>query len=119
MKGKKIIATFIGSLVIVALCVSSASAFIDCSEATIVQSGVYPDGEGSAPGRSPYIVRLDCNDDTKWEGDVQFYLNSDLGDSGFATVLSAQALDKPLWVRVSNRTPGSLVEIMYINTPTP
>ncbi len=115
MKGTTMIASFFCSMVVVALCTSSAFAAVLCSTATVVQSGIAPFRANES--RSPYVVRLVCKNNTKWKGAVSFCLTSDLGESGYATILTAQSLGKPLFVKVSDSTPGSLVQSLYLKTP--
>jgi hypothetical protein len=86
----------------------------DCAFATIKRVGSNPTSSIAA-GASPYVVTLDCSDDTKWSGNVAFYLSADLGDSGLATLLTAYSLGKTIWVRTLGITPGSIVTIVYMN----
>jgi len=115
VKGTTMIANFFWSMVIITLCTSSAFAAVLCSTATIVSSGIAPFRANES--RSPYVVKLDCKNNSKWNGAVSFCLTSDLGESGYATILTAQSLGKPLFVKVSDSAPGSLVESIYLKTP--
>ena len=115
VKGTTMIASFFCSMVVLALCTSSAFAGVYCSTATVVQSGILPFRANES--RSPYVVKLVCKNNAKWNGAVSFFLTSDLGDSGYATILTAQSLGTPLKVKVSDSTPGSLVESIYLKTP--
>lgn len=61
------------------------------------------------------VIQLDCNDDTKWSGTVQFYMTANLGDQGLATILTAFAMSKPIWARTSGPASGDLLQIVYVN----
>ncbi|RJX18236.1 MAG: hypothetical protein C4575_11055 [Desulforudis sp.] len=86
----------------------------DGSKCLIKKIGVSPGAGGT--GSSGYMVQLD---DTAvpeaWVGTVQFYLSTDLGDSGLATLLTAYSLGKTVWVRTLGTAPGSLISIIYMN----
>lgn len=113
---KKKIICLIGSVAILAITAGSAFA-LDCSEATVVQVGSDPAIANQT--RSSHVVTLDCHNDTKWAGNVQFFLTPELGDSGLAVLLTAKSLGKSVLARVSSKTPGSLVTIVYLNnTPS-
>ena len=86
----------------------------DCEQATIKMVGVNP--ANTTTGASDYFVRMDCANDATWPGIISFYLSSDLGDSGLATLLTATSLNLPVWVRTSGIAPGSLVTVIYMNT---
>jgi hypothetical protein len=83
----------------------------DCPSAQIIRVGVYP-GDGTADG---FFIQLDDLSDVGWVGVRSFYLSPQLGKTGLATVLTALSLEKTMWVRIVDTTPGSLVTIVYIN----
>lgn len=95
------------------LATASANA-ADCESATVVRLGVNP---ANTFGGSNYFAQLDCANDSVWAGTVSFYLSSDLGDSGLATLLTATSLGQPVWVRTAGITTGSLVTVVYMNAP--
>ena len=111
---KKNRSTFFAILVVFLLVVSFNNGYAaDCSSATIKRIGVNP-VTGSA-GASPYMVQLDCASDSIWSGTLTLYLSTDLGESGFATLLTAYSLGKTVWARSLGTTPGSIVTVLYIN----
>ncbi|WP_446011686.1 hypothetical protein [Candidatus Electrothrix sp.] len=85
----------------------------ECAKAIIKKVGVSPTETVDA---TPYLVRLDCEDqDEAWSGVIPFYIGTDLGDSGLATLLTSYSLGKSLWVEVGGITPGSLVTVLFVN----
>jgi len=85
----------------------------DCGFATIKKIGNNPLLTNT--GASPYMARLDCNDDSIWPGEIAFYLSQDLGDAGLATLLTAYSLGKTVWVRTLGVTTGSIITVVYLN----
>ncbi len=83
-----------------------------CTAANIIKVGVNPT---NSVGASDYFVMLDCIDNSVWNGNVSYYLSTDLGDSGLATLLTAYSLDKTVWARTASTGTGSLVTIIYMN----
>lgn len=116
MRTKTKIVYIIYSAIFMIMFASPAFAITDCASATVKQVGSYPGGATDV--RSSFIVKLDCANDAKWSGDLQFYLDKDIGEAGLAVFLTAQSLELPVWVRVSAPTSGSLLHIVYLNSPT-
>ena len=86
-----------------------ANATVDSGQNTIIKVGADPRFEGA-------MVQLDDLTDNKWTGVRQFYLSSALGNQGLATLLTAYSMGKTIWVRiVGDGSPGSLVEIIFVN----
>jgi hypothetical protein len=83
----------------------------DCANAKVVKIGVYP-GDGTADG---FFIQLDDLSDAGWVGVRSFYLSPQLGKTGLAVVLTALSMEKTMWVRLVDTTPGSLATIVYIN----
>lgn len=109
---KKITAGIIGAMMILGLCAGSALA-ATCSDATIVGAGVFPDQ--TVEGRSSYRIRAICNDASPpWTLSRSFYLTTDLGESGYASVLTAYSLDKNVRLDMVSATKDSLVYNIYI-----
>jgi hypothetical protein len=97
----------------------TSHAYKDCASATVKTIGVFPAlAVGAA---SQYIGTFTCNDATPaWGGDVQYILSTDLGESGYATLLTASSLKQTVYIRVESPTWRSLVTLMYLNdTPVP
>ena len=96
----------LGSLMIIP---AVANAAVDAKDVQVYRVGADPRFEGA-------MVQLDDLTDTRWTGIRQFYLSSNLGNQGLATLLTAYSLNKTLWVRIAgDGSPGSLVEIIFIN----
>lgn len=107
-------AVFLASfLALMFVCSASSVYAADCGDATIVKVGTNPVSGSS--GASPYMVQLDCANDTVWSGVLTLYLSQDLGDSGLATLLSAYSMGKSVWVRTLGTDPGSIITIIYVN----
>ena len=86
-----------------------ANAVVDSADNSIFKVGADPRFEGA-------MVQLDDLTDTKWTGIRQFYLSSNLGNQGLATLLTAYSMNKTLWVRIAgDGSSGSLIEIIFIN----
>jgi hypothetical protein len=115
---KKKISYVIGlSLMGLLIGTSSQAAGIQCKAATITQLGAFPDLADDTTHTSKYLVELDCDDDTKWGGAKQFLLTTDLGDSGYASVLTAYSLDKTINVDVASTAFRSHLTRIYIGLP--
>ena len=89
-----------------------ANATVDVSSAQIVKTGYYPGAAGSG-----FVIQLvDKSASPAWSGPRQFYLSTDLGNEGYAIILTAYSMGKTVWVRIGgNAEPGSLISIIYIN----
>ena len=96
----------VGSLMIIP---AVANATVDAADTQVTRVGADPRFEGA-------MVQLDDLTDTKWTGIRQFYLSSNLGNQGLATLLTAYSMNKTLWVRIAgDGSAGSLIEIIFIN----
>jgi hypothetical protein len=94
----------------------TAGAVVDCPVATITKVGILPDKETTTT--SKYMVRATCSDTTKWPDDRSFMLSSDIGDSGYATLLTAMSLNQPIFLRVEGPAPAAwwgLSTLLYLN----
>ena len=89
-----------------------ANATVDVASAQIVRTGYHP-----GVGGSGFMVQLDdLSGNPAWPGIRQFYLSTELGNQGYATLLTAYSLGKTVWVRIAgNAESGSLISIIYIN----
>ena len=102
----------IGSL----LLSTAAYAATTCQSATVTKTGVNP--AIATATRSQYTVTLDCDDDTLWVGARQYFLITDLGESGYATALTALSLGGKVRARLARSSEFSLLEdITVIATP--
>lgn len=82
---------------------ASAHAAVDCGQASVKAVGVLP--KIASATASPYLAGFVCHDtDVKWAGEKQFVLSVDLGDSGYATLLSAASLKQTVYIRVEDPT---------------
>lgn len=106
MKIKKQIATGAVSVAML-LGVSSVSfGATICTSATIEEMGVNP-----LSSIAKYEVSLSCDDTTKWSGTRKYFMDDTLmGDSGYATALTARSLGKKVSVRLARSNVGSLIE---------
>lgn len=97
---------------------ATSSFAIDCGSATVTMIGVNPGAGGT--GSSAIKVAF-TNDTDQAVGDWQpgegrfFFLSERLGDQGLATLLTAYATDKPVWIRIADPgTTNSLITIIYL-----
>jgi hypothetical protein len=68
----------------------------------------------------PMVQLDDLAANERWSGIRQFYLSPDLGNSGYATLLTAFSMDQPVWVRIAgDAASGSLIKIIFVNAPSP
>jgi hypothetical protein len=108
-------------LLALAFCIAVGGSFgagtvtaADCGNARVTQPGIYPALQSG--GASSYIAFFECLDAVPaWSGPRQFVLSTDLGDAGYATLLTALALDKNVWIRVESVVARSLATIIYLN----
>jgi hypothetical protein len=107
MLSKKIFITaFIATLMAMS---SPALAGVRCTEATIDDIGYRPSLATSES--DGLVLRLTCsNDSSLWGANpMQFLVKNTLGDTGYATLLTAKSLGKKIDVWVEGRTWNSLV----------
>ncbi len=114
----KILTGVIGSAMLLTMGASLSPA-ADCASAVVSQIGVRPSLESASA--SKYIAMFDCLDASEaWAGNQQFVLSTDVGDSGYATLLTAVSLGQTVYIRVPSTNWRSLVEFVYLNdTPAP
>lgn len=117
MKRMNKVVVALGFALISALVATSASAASQCKVATITQTGAFPALENPVTGTSQYLVELDCADDTVWTGARQFMLTADLGEGGYATFLTAYALNQTVNVTVEGLAFRSLLSRVYLGAP--
>ena len=108
------------SLMIVGACVTTASAAQICQSANITKVGVLPANQSATA--SKYTIRIDCVDDgatdaLPWPGERMFMLTQELGDSGYATALTALSLNQPVYVKVESTKWWSLLSVLYVDSP--
>jgi hypothetical protein len=96
---------------------SAAASFasITCDAATIDQAAVVED-DGDAT-TAPYQVRATCAG--KWSGSTVFDMSTDLGEGGYATILTALSLGNTVKMQVAGPGWHSLIERVYLNKTTP
>lgn len=111
----KLTVSIIAAMIIFGLSTGSALAVVTCSDATIVNAGVFPGQADPATGKSAYRVSLTCNDDSPaWTGTRFFYLTSDLGDSGYATALTGYSLGKHVRADIMSKVKNSLIYYLHL-----
>lgn len=93
--------------------IASSSMADDCTSAEIMKVGA---GAGMGGGTaSDNVIGVKCISDTSWGTYAQFYPNTAIGDQALATALTAYSLDKKVWIRVSSKVSGSMLNNIYIN----
>lgn len=110
---QKIKTGIIGAMMIVGASVTAASA-ADCASASVSTIGILPSLESATATK--YIGNFTCHDASPaWAGAQQFVLSVDLGDSGYATLLTAASLKQTVYLRVASTSWRSLATLIYLN----
>lgn len=84
----------------------------DVASAKITRVGTNP---ATGPASGYFVALDDLASPGAWTGSQAFYLSTDLGDSGLATLLTAYSLGKTVWVRTLGTVPGSIITVIYMN----
>ena len=94
-----------------------ARADIDVGTARIERLGFDPRFTSTSSG---FMVQLsDIGTNPQFAGVRQFYLSTQLGNTGVATLLTAYSLGQTVWVRIAGTgASGSLITILFVNKPT-
>lgn len=93
-----------------------ALADVDCATATVIMAGA----SLPIPGSSNIRVQLRNNSGTAlgaWANNANqfFYMEQSVAKEGLATLLTAFAAGKKVWVRISGTaTANSLIKVVYI-----
>lgn len=87
----------------------------DHSSCVIKKLGVFPSLASPALSRSGYPIFLSCSDIHGSDQQVMYFLGEDMGNPGLATALTAFALNKSVWVRITSDAPGGLISVMYLS----
>ncbi len=103
----------LGLAVALTLPVAATSMAADCADAEILKVGAAA-GVGGASA-SDNVIAVKCLSDTSWGTYAQFYPNEAIGDQALATALTALSLGKHVWIRVSSKTSGSMLQTIYVN----
>ncbi|XOF33713.1 MAG: hypothetical protein ACL93V_17250 [Candidatus Electrothrix sp. YB6] len=108
----KVGSVIVAAIAIMACVFTPALAANKCSRGKVVGTGVVPTlASGNA---SAYMVQIECNSDTEYVGVKQFLLHVDIGDSGYATALTAMSLDREVYVEMTALIWNSIVERISI-----
>jgi len=90
---------------------STASAYEDIISARIVMIGTYLSGETT----KIVVTIADESATPKFTDERQYFLHPDLGNQGYATLLTAFSLEKNVRVRVESLDQLSLISVIYCN----
>ena len=120
MKQLRIGVIFFVSMMVVTGLATSCFATADCSSAQVMMIGTNPGAGGvGSSGIKVSLKNLSGHTvGTDWliNTNRMFFLTTDLGDQGLATLLTAMSLNKPVWVRIAgNAEPASLISIIYLS----
>lgn len=118
MNFKQILKSTVIGAALVSASITSAYA-ADCASASVSTIGILPSLKSATA--TEYIGNFTCHDATPaWTGAQQFVLSVDLGDSGYATLLTAASLKQTVYLRVVSTSWRSLATLIYLNdTPAP
>ena len=109
----KILSGIIGLGMSLSIGVGLATA-ADCVSTTINMVGILPSLKTTTA--TEYILTVTCNDATPpWSGQQQYVLSVDLGESGYATCLTAASLKQTVYLRVASVAWRSLATLIYLN----
>ena len=87
-----------------------------CNDTVIDSVSILP--ENAVPGSvSKYRVTVSCVDTARWAGLRHFYLTEDLGEAGYATVLTALSLGRNLSIVTTSYNTNSLLTIIKMLNP--
>ena len=113
MKIKSKILSVLAGLAI-SLSVTGAALAADCASTTLKMTGILPSLKSATA--TEYIITVVCNDATPaWTGEQQYVLSVDLGESGYATCLTAASLKQTVYLRVASTAWRSLATLIYLN----
>ena len=102
MKNQIILTISIVSMFVLAIATSGQAAF--CPSADIITVEV--EDQAPSANASQYNLTVVC---TGKFSARNFYLSANLGDSAYATVLTAISLTKPIYIEMADYNAGSLV----------
>ena len=113
MKKNLITGTFIAVALFFVIGINSAHA-VQCTAATIIRAAVKQVAPSTAA--TQYFVRVTCP--TVFTGERGYYLATELGDSGYATILTALSLNQTVLMNLEGWEFGSIVTEVQLNAPT-
>ena len=113
----RILSIFLIAITLTVLIAPQLACAVDAAACRIVRLGNRP---GSGSGVMVQLVDTRAGLPSWPDGEEgkmrQFYLHPDLGNAGYATLLTAYTLGKTVWVRIADpASTGSLITIVYIN----
>lgn len=101
------LAAVVGFLMV--LGTESSQAAVKCDSGSITFAGVFPDLADDATGTSKYMIQYICDDTAQMLGTKQFLLSTVVGDSGYATILTAISLQKKVKIQAERDGWNALV----------
>jgi hypothetical protein len=110
IKKSRMVTSFVIMSFIMVLGIGSSHASVKCDSGAITFVGVFPDLADAGTGASPYIIQYVCDNTTQMPGTKQFQLNNDLGESGYATVLTAVSLGQKVKIQAAGVGWNALLE---------
>ena len=110
IKKSGMVATFVVMGFVMALGIGTSHASVKCDSGAITFAAIFPDLADDATGASSYVIQYVCDDTTQMPGTKQFQLSTVLGDSGYATVLTAVSLGLKVKIQAAGSGWNALVE---------
>lgn len=115
----RLLVLFSGIIVSLVNLTGTSFAAVQCLNTKIEAAGYYPSQADEATGNSGYRVQLTCLDDVSpdqlaFSGTRSFYLSADLGDAGYASLLTAYSLGTNIRVQLASSDFNSLVLSIYM-----
>lgn len=96
-----------------ALNASALEPTFECPEATLVRVSVLDSSDVPSAEASKYMIRITCN--VGFTEERYYWLSADLGESGYATLLTALSLNKTIRMFMTGSYKGAIITEMQVN----
>lgn len=111
MKRNLIVVTLTVLTMFLVVGTNSAVAGPECFQATVIEVAIR---DTTPPaGATNYRVLIECS--ASYTGSRAYYLTTDLGETGYATLLTAMSLKQTVRTAMTSWTSGSLVTEIRLN----
>ena len=116
-KAKNTVKVCMLSVIMLIMLSTTASAVCWCNNTVLTDVAILPENADPDLGASKFRITVTCADtdgrDPKWSsGARHFYLSDDIGEGGYATVLTAASLGKNFGINAATCDSNSLLTIL-------